>query len=95
MIMMMMIRLELHTENSKPQLVFMDQIEEIGTDLVTVTFSSQLSFDGAVCLMILDGDYQMIIIVHVNLGRHSNIFQVRNEQCVILRTKEGETSFYF
>ena len=38
MIMMMMIRLELHTENSKPQLVFMDQIEEIGTDLVTVTF---------------------------------------------------------
>ena len=31
-----MIRLELHTENSKPQLVFMDQIEEIGTDLVTV-----------------------------------------------------------
>merc|ERR1719362_1157482 len=43
-------RLELHTENSKPQLVFMDQIEEIGTDLVTV----------------------------------------RNEQCVILRTKEGK-----
>ena len=34
--MMMIIRLELHTENSKPQLVFMDQIEEIGTDLVTV-----------------------------------------------------------
>ena len=29
-------RLELHTENNKPQLVFMDQIEEIGTDLVTV-----------------------------------------------------------
>jgi len=45
-------RLELHTENSKPQLVFMDQIEEIGTDLVTV----------------------------------------RNEQCVILRTKEGKIS---
>merc|ERR1711971_357702 len=43
-------RLELHAENSKPQLVFMDQIEEIGTDLVTV----------------------------------------RNEQCVILRTKEGK-----
>ena len=29
-------RLELHTENSKPQLVFMDQIEDISTDLVTV-----------------------------------------------------------
>lgn len=43
-------RLELHTENNKPQLVFMDQIEEIGTDLVTV----------------------------------------RNEQCVVLRTKEGK-----
>ena len=57
MIMMMMIRLELHTENSKPQLVFMDQIEEIGTDLVTVTFDLNYlysSYDGAVCLMILD-----------------------------------------
>ena len=29
-------RLELHNENNKPQLVFMDQIEEISTDLVTV-----------------------------------------------------------
>jgi len=29
-------RLELHTDNSKPQLIFMDQIEEISTDLVTV-----------------------------------------------------------
>ena len=44
MIMMMMIRLELHTENSKPQLVFMDQIEEIGTDLVTVTFDLNYLF---------------------------------------------------
>ena len=90
MIMMMMIRLELHTENSKPQLVFMDQIEEIGTDLVTVTFD--LNY---LCLMILDGDYQMMIVVHVNLDATAIFFQVRNEQCVILRTKEGETSFYF
>merc|ERR1712106_647294 len=43
-------RLELHTENNKPQLIFMDQIEDINTELVTV----------------------------------------RNEQCVILRTKEGK-----
>jgi beta-adrenergic-receptor kinase len=43
-------RLELHTDNNKPQLIFMDQIEDINTELVTV----------------------------------------RNEQCVILRTKEGK-----
>jgi len=43
-------RLELHTENNKPQLVFMEDIEDINTELVTV----------------------------------------RNEQCVILRTKEGK-----
>lgn len=43
-------RLEIHTENNKPQLVFMEDIEDINTELVTV----------------------------------------RNEQCVILRTKEGK-----
>ena len=30
-------RLELHTESNKPQLVFMDQIEDINTELVTVS----------------------------------------------------------
>ena len=29
-------RLELHTENNKPQLVFMEDIEDINTELVTV-----------------------------------------------------------
>merc|ERR1719225_1430072 len=43
-------RLELHTENNKPQLIFMEDIEDINTELVTV----------------------------------------RNEQSVILRTKEGK-----
>jgi len=43
-------RLELHTENNKPQLIFMDQIEDISTDLVTV----------------------------------------KNEQCVIMRSREGK-----
>lgn len=42
-------RLELHSDNSKPELTFMDQIEEINTDLI----------------------------------------QVKNEQCIILRTRES------
>ena len=29
-------RLELHTENNKPQLIFMEDIEDINTELVTV-----------------------------------------------------------
>ena len=30
-------RLELHTENNKPQLIFMEDIEDINTELVTVS----------------------------------------------------------
>merc|ERR1712029_690216 len=44
-------RLELYAENSKPELIFMDQIDEITTDLV----------------------------------------QVKNEQCIILRTRSNES----
>ena len=44
-------RLELYAENSKPELIFMDQIDEITTDLV----------------------------------------QVKNEQCIILRTRSHES----
>ena len=29
-------RLELHTENNKPQLIFMEDIEDINTELTTV-----------------------------------------------------------
>lgn len=43
-------RLELHAENNKPELVFMEQVEEVCTELQ----------------------------------------QVKNEQCIILRTKEGK-----
>ncbi len=42
-------RLELYSDSSKPELTFMDQIEEINTDLI----------------------------------------QVKNEQCVVLKTKDG------
>ena len=43
-------RLELYSENNKPELTFMDQIEEINTDLI----------------------------------------QVKNEQCIVLKTKDGK-----
>jgi beta-adrenergic-receptor kinase len=43
-------RLELHTENNKPELIFMDQIEEINTDLI----------------------------------------QVKNEQCIMVKTKDSK-----
>ncbi|XP_071750192.1 G protein-coupled receptor kinase 1 isoform X1 [Lepeophtheirus salmonis] len=43
-------RIELYSENNKPELIFMDQIEEINTDLI----------------------------------------QVKNEQCIVLRTRDGK-----
>lgn len=43
-------RLELYSDNAKPELTFMDQIEEINTDLI----------------------------------------QVKNEQCIVLKTKDGK-----
>ena len=56
---MIITRLELHTENSKPQLVFMDQIEEIGTDLVTVIMMMIIMKMAIIKMMIM----MMIIII--------------------------------
>lgn len=39
-------RVELHTESGKPELIFMDQIEEIGAEYVNVKVSGDTSSDG-------------------------------------------------
>ena len=143
-------RLELHTENNKPQLVFMEDIEDINTELVTVggagcclSFLSVLSLiwlssvldklpptsgpstlarqtlqsqHGPASAVEVSGieinNKWKFFLLKLRMKKKSSLFlfewnpiswsqwhsdltetfslQVRNEQCVILRTKEGK-----
>jgi len=53
-------RLELHTENNKPQLIFMDQIEDINTELVTVR--------GEQCVILRTKDSKIVLTNSDEIG---------------------------
>jgi beta-adrenergic-receptor kinase len=53
-------RLELYTENNKPELIFMDQIDEINTDLIQVKNEQ--------CIVIKTKDSKVVLTNHDEIG---------------------------
>ena len=80
-------RLELHAENNKIQLIFMEDIEDIGTELVTVSKNVHYFYSRFYC----HAFPFIIVYFHWHLSSKANIFYLSHIRCDFHRSLLDET----